>query len=170
VIEGVQPVVPHIKALHIAMLALWTAGLYALPQMLSRHDPAIGQADYARIRRATHFGYVFLVTPAAVLAIASGTLLIFLREVFDLWLFAKLVCVAGLVTFHAWVGHVIVLVAETDGHHTPPEPFLPAILVSVPIAATLALVLGKPDLAQIPVPGWLAEPHGLQLPFDVPRR
>lgn len=165
-----EPVVPHLKAIHIAMLTFWCAGLFALPRMLARHDPAIGQVDYARIRRATHYGYAFAVTPAAVLAIASGTLLIFLREAFDLWLFAKLVFVAGLVAFHAWVGHTIVAVAETEGTHTPPEPLVPTLLLTVPVIAILALVLAKPELGEVPMPEWLAEPRGLQLPFDVPRR
>lgn len=169
-IEALQPVIPHFKAMHVAMLALWTAGLFALPQMLSRHDPAVGQVDYARIRRATHYGYTFVVTPAAVLAIASGTALIFLREVFELWLFAKLVAVAALVAFHAWVGHTIVTVAETEGAHRPPDPLVPTFLLGAPVAAILALVLGKPELGEIPVPSWLSEPQGVQLPFDVPRR
>ena len=165
-----EPVIPHLKALHIAMLALWTAGLFALPLMLSRHDPAIGQADYARIRRGTHYGYTFVITPAAVIAIASGTVLIFVREAFVLWMFAKLVCVAGLVAFHAWVGHTIVAVAETEGEHRPPEPFWPTVLLTLPVLAILTLVLGKPELGEIPTPAWLEEPRGVQLPFDVPRR
>lgn len=165
-----EPIVPHLKALHISMLGLWCAGLFALPHMLARHDPAIGQADYARIRRATHYGYTFVVTPAALIAIGSGTLLIFLREAFVLWMFAKLVFVAILVAFHAWVGYVLVAVAETEGTHTPPEPLVPLLLLMVPILAILALVLAKPELGELPVPGWLSEPRGAQLPFDVPRR
>lgn len=165
-----DPLIPHLKALHVAMLAVWCAGLLALPRMLARHDPAIGPADYARIRRATHYGYTFAVTPAAVLAIASGTLLIFLRSVFEPWLFAKLVMVAALVAFHAWVGHTIVAVAETEGSHVPPEPFWPTAILVLPILAILGLVLAKPELGEIPMPGWLAEPLGAQLPFDVPRR
>jgi putative membrane protein len=162
--------IPHLKALHIATLALWGAGMFALPVMLARHDPAVSREDYARIRRATHYGYTFVITPAAVLAIASGTLLIFLREVFVLWMFAKLVFVALLVVFHAWVGHTIVRVAETEGAHEPPEPRWPLAALTVPVVAILALVLAKPDLGRIPVPGWLEEPLGIQLPFDVPRR
>jgi putative membrane protein len=169
-ITWLEPLTPYLKALHVAMLALWVAGLLALPRMLARHDPAVGQADYARIRRATHYGYAFVVTPAAVLAIGSGTLLIFLRDAFVLWMFVKLVAVAGLVAFHAWLGHTIVEVAETEGTHTPPEPLWPTVLLSVPILAILVLVLAKPELGEIAMPGWLTEPRGVQLPFDVPRR
>lgn len=165
-----DPIVPHLKALHIAMLGLWCAGLFAMPLMLARHDPAIGQADYDRIRRATHYGYTLVITPAAILAIASGTVLIFVREVFEVWLYAKLVFVALLVAFHGWVGHILVAVAETEGSHTPPEPLTPLLLLLIPILAILTLVLAKPELGEIPLPGWLEEPRGVQLPFDVPRR
>jgi len=170
ILGWLEPIIPHLKALHIGMLGLWTAGLFALPRMLARHDPALGQTDYERIRRATHYGYTFVITPAAVLAIASGTLLVFLREAFVLWMLAKLVAVAALVAFHAWVGHTIVAVAETEGTHTPPEPLWPTVILTVPILAILTLVLAKPELGEIPMPGWLLEPRGVQLPFDVPRR
>lgn len=169
-IPWLEPFVPHFKALHIAALLIWCAGLFALVLMLAQHDPAIGQADYARIRRSTHYGYTYFITPSALVAIATGTVLIFVREAFVPWMFSKLVFVALLVVFHAWVGHVLVAVAETDGAHTPPEPVIPALLLGVPILAIMTLVLGKPDLTQIWLPGWLLEPRGVQLPFDVPRR
>lgn len=165
-----EPIIPHLKAMHIGMLSLWCAGLFALPLMLARHDPAVGQGDYALIRRATHYGYIWVITPAALFAIGSGLLLIFLREVFVPWMFAKLVFVALLVAFHAWLGHILLVVAETEGTHTPPEPLIPLLLLLVPILTILALVLAKPELGEIPMPGWLSEPRGGQLPFDVPRR
>ncbi|WP_210526729.1 CopD family protein [Rubellimicrobium arenae] len=169
-IPWLDGIIPHLKVLHIAALALWCGGLFALPLMLARHDPAIGQADYARIRQATHYGYTLLVTPSAVIAIASGTLLIFLRDVFVAWMFAKLVVVALLVAFHGWVGHTLVTVAETEGAHQTPAPLGPTLILLAPVLAILLLVLAKPELGEIPVPGWLREPRGAQLPFDVPRR
>jgi len=162
--------VPHLKALHVGMLILWCGGLFALPLMLARHDPAIGQGDYERIRRATHYAYTFFITPSAVVAIVSGTGLIFLREVFVTWMFAKLVFVAALVSFHVWVGYVLVAVAEREGAHRAPRPVWPLMLLMMPILGILALVLAKPELGEIPLPGWLAEPLDRQLPFDVPRR
>ncbi|MGK9054256.1 CopD family protein [Neorhizobium petrolearium] len=169
-IDWLEPIIPHLKALHVSMLGLWCAGLFALPLMLSKHDPAVGQADYTRIRRATHYGYTFIITPAALVAIASGTLLVFLREVLVLWMFAKLVFVALLVAFHAWVSYVLVAVAETEGSHTPPAPLVPLLLLMVPILSILFLVLAKPDFGEIPLPELITEPRGGQLPFDVPKR
>jgi putative membrane protein len=169
-IPWLEGAIPYLKALHIAALVLWCAGLFALPLLLARHDPAIGQADFTRIRLASHYGYTLVVTPAAVIAIAVGTLLIFLREVFVVWMFAKLVFVALLIGFHAWVGGTIVAVAETDGERQTPEPRGPLFLLLVPILAILFLVLAKPDLEEIPLPDWLTQPRGGHLPFDVPRR
>lgn len=161
-------IIPHLKALHVGFMAVWIAGLAALPAMLARHDRAIGQGDFGRIRRATHYGYIWFLTPAAVLTVATGTTLIFLRDVFTGWMFVKLVGVAGLVTVHAWVGHTIVAVAETEGRHEPPGPFLPTVILCVLAIAVLTLVLAKPELDELPVPAWLAQPLGRDLPFDVP--
>lgn len=169
-IDALVPVVPHLKAVHIAMLVLWCAGLYALPHLLARHEGVSAQDDYTRIRRITHHGYVSVTTPAAVTAIASGALLIFVRDLFDLWLFAKLVGVGMLVMFHVWVGRTIVKTTQRIGVHVAPDPRGPQLVLTGIIALILTLVLAKPELAEIPVPGWLEQPRGVQLPFDVPRR
>lgn len=168
--DWIAAIVPYFKALHIGALLLWCGGLTALPFMLSRHDPTDTQADYARIRRATHLTYTIAVTPAAVIAVVAGTWLIFFRETFVPWLYAKLFFVACLVTAHAWIGHIIVTVAETKGQHSPPNPYLPVAAVILPMLFILTLVLGKPDLAGIEFPDWLTEPRGGQLPFEVPSR
>ena len=166
----VDGLIPHMKALHLGFLAVWVAGLIALPQMLARHDRAIVQGEFAQIRLATHYGYVWLITPAAILAIGSGVALIFMRDVFTVWIMAKLVLVAGLVAVHAWVGHTIVAVAETEGQHEPPEPLFSTIIIAGLVIGILSLVLAKPDLEQLPMPSWLLAPLGRQLPFDIPSR
>lgn len=165
-----EALVPHFKALHVGFLALWMAGLFALPTMLARHDGGLLHAEFTQIRRATHYAYVWAVTPAAVLTIASGATLIFLREIFTVWLFGKLVLVAGLVALHAWIGHTIIAVAETDGRHQPPQALVPALVLLLLVIGVLTLVLAKPELEELPIPALLMEPLGRQLPFDVPNR
>lgn len=162
--------VPHFKALHLGFLALWTAGLFALVQMVARHDRNLLKSEFTQIRRATHYAYVWAITPAAVLAIATGAALIFLREVFTVWLFGKLVLVAGLVAVHAWIGHTIITVAETEGRHEPPDAIIPGLILTALILGILALVLAKPELEELPVPAWLQAPLDRPLPFDVPNR
>jgi len=165
-----QDLVPYLKALHILGLIVWCGGLFALPSMLAWHDPAIGQADYRRIRRTTHYTYTIAITPAAVITVIAGTWLILIREVYEPWLYLKLFFVALLVAFHGWVGHIIVSVAETAGTSRPPSPAVPSLLLFSTILAILTLVLGKPEFAQLTGPEWLTEPLGRQLPFDVPSR
>lgn len=160
---------PWLKALHIVALTIWCAGLVALPIMLAWHDRAIGQADFRRIRRATHYAYTLVVTPAAVITVIAGTWLFLLREIYEPWLFLKLVFVAMLVALHGWVGHTLVAVAETAGRHAVPTPALPVAALAVPVLAILLLVLGKPQFEPFAGPGWLTEPRGGQLLFDVPR-
>lgn len=163
-----DPLIPHLKALHVGLMSIWIAGLAALPAMLARHDRAIGQSDFTRIRQATHYGYTWVLTPAAVLTVASGTSIIFLREVFTGWMAAKLVAVAGLVALHAWVGHTIVRVAETEGRHEPPDALAPTLILAGLATLALLLVLAKPELDELPFPDWLRQPLGRDLPFDVP--
>lgn len=163
-------ILPHLKAAHLGFLALWTAGLFALPQMLARHDRGLLKSEFTQIRRATHYSYVWIVSPAAVLAIASGAALIFVREVFTVWLFAKLILVAGLVAVHAWIGHTIIAVAETEGRHEPPDALVPGLILVALVLAILFLVLAKPELQELPVPAWLQTPLDRSLPFDVPNR
>lgn len=163
-------ILPHLKAAHLGFLALWAAGLFALPQMLARHDCGLLKSEFTQIRRATHYSYVWIVSPAAVLAIASGAALIFVREVFTVWLFAKLILVAGLVAVHAWIGHTIIAVAETEGRHEPPDALVPGLILVALVLAILFLVLAKPELQELPVPAWLQTPLDRSLPFDVPNR
>lgn len=166
---ALETLVPHMKALHLSVLCIWIAGLVALPTMLARHDRAIVQAEFSAIRRATHFGYVWFITPAAVIAIASGTALVFMRDIFTGWIFAKFVLVAGLVAVHAWVGHTIIAVAETEGQHEPPDAFFATLLIAGLVLGVLVLVLAKPELDELTFPPWLLQPLGRPLPFDVPK-
>ncbi len=158
-------IIAWVKGLHIAALILWCAGLVALPLVLSKHDVAEEQADYARLRRITHYGYTRIVTPAAVVAIAAGTALIFLRGVFEPWMFAKLVAVGLLVVIHGLTGHVVVLMSERRGEYAPPssKPLIAVTLATMTVI--LLLVLGKPVMPDL-VPGLLKQPQHRHLPVE----
>lgn len=160
--------VPHLKAAHLSFIALWVAGLFALPRMLALTNDGRVRAEYGMIRRATHYGYIWAITPTAVVAILSGVGLIFLRDVFTVWIFAKLVLVAGLVAVHAWVGHTIVQIAEREGQQSPPGAVVPTLVTCALVLGILLLVLAKPELDELTMPIWLTAPLGRQLPFDVP--
>jgi len=169
-IDWIVPAVPLFKALHITALVVWIGGLIVLPLMLTRHDPTISVEDYRIIRRSSHLTYTLCVTPAAVVAVIAGTWLIFMREVFTPWLFAKLAIVALLVMVHGWIGHTVAMIGEEPSEHTPPAPWIPIAAVLGLTLTILLVVLAKPTLGWIVFPDWLSEPQGGQLLFDVPSR
>jgi len=153
------------KGLHIAGILLWGAGLIALPLLLAQHAPDDGQQEYQRIRRFTHYGYTRLLTPAAVIAVAAGTALLFLRGVFVPWMFGKLVLVASLVVLHAWIGNLVVRMGESNNERQP-SPALPLVILGISLlTGILLLVLTKPDIREEAMPAWL-QTRDRQLPVD----
>ncbi len=169
-IDWIAPTVPLFKAAHVVGLIVWVGGLLTLPLMLARHDPAVGTEDYRVIRQGSHLTYTMVVTPAAVTAVIAGTWLVFMREVFTPWMFAKLAVVAVLVAAHVWIGHLVVKVGEEPETHKPPSPLLPVMTVTVPALIILTLVLAKPDLSGLTFPDWAYQPLGVHLPVEVPSR
>lgn len=158
-----------LKALHIAALSIWCAGLLLLPVLMQfngRGEAIRHQEGYALFRRLSHFGYTIVITPAAVIAVTAGTALILMMDLVAPWLLAKLVAVCGMVLIHAWLGHLIVQSGEGAGDYRMPPPLI-ALVLGVPLMLTvLWLVLAKPDFAGLTalLPGFLLEPQGRELP------
>jgi protoporphyrinogen IX oxidase len=160
------------KAAHIAALAIWCAGLILLPIVLHVHgrgETVRTQAGFSTIRMLSHFSYTRLVTPAAVIAVSAGTVLIFLLELVDGWLLAKLIAVAGMVLVHAWLGHLIAETGEQAGAYRMPPPLI-ALILGVPLMlVVLWLVLAKPDLTPLVerLPEFLRQPQDRELPPEL---
>lgn len=159
-----------LKALHIAALAIWVAGLLALPVLMQRHGRGAAmrtQAGFAAFRWLSHYSYTRVVSPAAVVAVAAGTALILADAVLAPWMLAKLLAVAGMVLIHAWLGHVIVLIGEGRGAwRMPPIALLLLPVLVALVALVLWLVLAKPDLQGLidRLPEALLSPRGQPLP------
>lgn len=165
-----------LKFVHIAAIAVWCAGLVALPvimQIYGRPEAMRSQARYAEFRLLAHRGYTRMVTPAAVVAIAAGSVLVILLRLVDPWMLAKLAAVSGMVLVHAWLGH---LVAQSGDHAAElgagwrmPPPVIALVLGPPLMAAVLWLVLAKPDLSGLIeyLPEMLREPQGRPLPDAV---
>ena len=158
-----------LKTLHIAALSLWCAGLVAMPlvlQIYGRREEVRTQAGFTEFRLLMHAAYTRIVTPAAIVAIAAGTALIFAADITQPWLVAKLVAVAGMVLAHAWLGHLNVEASEGRGSYQMPHAIaaLPASLICM--SAVLYLVLAKPDLQPLieALPAALTTPQGRSLP------
>lgn len=133
-----------LKFAHIAGLSVWVAALIALPLLLHVHGGARQQREFIEFRLVTHLGYIAFATPAALIAIAAGTALIFLAGVYEPWLLLKLAFVAGMVLVHAWFGHLIQRSGEERRSEWRRQPLTGLALALPLIAAVLALALAKP--------------------------
>lgn len=136
---------PWLKALHLCAVIVWSGALLYLPAVLAaavgERAPPVAPAAAAALPRRL---YVGVATPAALLAIGSGSALIFAFGAVPSWLVLKLAVVGVLVLAHGACGW-LVLRAE-HGVETSVTGRCALIgLVSIGcLAATAALVLRKP--------------------------
>lgn len=155
-----------IKALHIAAVLLWCSGLLALPLMLRHLAPDQSQLVFTKLRKATHYGYAYVFTPAAVIAVAAGIALIFLRQTYTGWMIAKLAAVGLLACVHGIQGHVVQRSEEEKGSYDAPGAFFLFAPALVAMTLVLFIVLAKPAIPDSLFPDWLTSPRNRQLPWD----
>ena len=151
-----------LKLLHIAALSVWAGGLLALPAQLVRERRAAQQdpaADLGTLwqHRVSRFAYDVVVSPAALVAIGSGTALIFVTRPLEGWLFLKLVSVAALVAVHMYTGRIIDQIEEPELRLTARRAQVLFGLALVFIALILWLVLQKPAVPASLLPPWLLQ-------------
>ena len=128
-----------IKALHVAAVVTWMAGLIVAPAVLARG----GGSEAARLVRQ-HFKR--FTTPAMILALALGLWLALDGGWFRAgWLHAKLVLVFALTAAHGVLAGQLRRVATVEGHAAPGWTLrLSAAAVSAVLIAVLVIV--KPGL------------------------
>lgn len=105
--------------LHIAALITWCASLLYLPALIAGihtkqiqiHEP---QHKYGSVAR---FVFTHIATPAALIAIFSGTAVFLFNRTIEVWLIAKLTLVTGLVIAHGFAG---LLLLHTQDRSTKP--------------------------------------------------
>jgi uncharacterized membrane protein len=150
-----------LKLLHLAAIAIWSAGLISLPGLYLQRAHVPDRAAKHRLQAMVRFLYVAIVSPAAFVAVASGTALIFVRQSFEPWFTLKLVFVGALATIHILTGLVILRLFEA-GNVYPLWRFVAVTAATLlVVTAILFVVLAKPDLpdllpAEMAEPGWLS--------------
>lgn len=149
------------KFVHIAAVAVWAAGVVSLPGLYVQRAHVEDRDALLRLQRIVRFAYVAVISPAAFLAIATGTLLIFLRQTFEPWFSVKLAFVGLLAVIHSLTGLVVIRLFR-EGEIYPVWRFVTVtILTGGVVVAIFFVVLAKPaiDLAVVDA---LAEPGGLR--------
>ncbi|APU30519.1 CopD family protein [Pseudomonas chengduensis] len=135
---------PLLKLLHFMALICWCGVLLYLPAMIAagtRSSDELFYRDHAHLTRTV---FNLIATPAALLAIGSGTALFLRESIFDPWLIIKLTTVAGMVLCHALCGVLILRIERAAEPALRRDCLLIALLLSALIGATLWLVLAKP--------------------------
>jgi protoporphyrinogen IX oxidase len=66
-----------LKFIHLAAIAIWSGGLIALPFLFRQRAGIAPGLELDRLHRMVRFVYVEMTSPAAFIAIGSGTVLIF---------------------------------------------------------------------------------------------
>lgn len=151
-----------VKIVHVAGIAVWSAGLVALPLLYVQRRGLEG-APLHRLHAFTRMLYVALVSPAAFVAIGSGTALIVAMGTYENWFSAKLVGVSVMTGIHIFSGLLILRLFEPGQTYPGWRLALVLPLTILAIAAILVLVLGKPriewpqPLADLFAPGALSQ-------------
>lgn len=139
---------PWLKILHIVALISWCGTLLYLPAMIAQAarltaGPATFADDAPFMPR---FLYTSVATPAAVVAIISGTLLFLLNSIASGWLVLKLLAVAVMIAAHG--ACALLLVRLEKGHYggVRPMALVTGLIAGLSMLAVVGLVLTKPAL------------------------
>lgn len=183
-------VIWSLKLIHIAMIAVWVGGLLAMPYLIwQRHGllAARGRTEVNRLHRSVRLLHIGLVSPAAVIAVISGTALIFLQETYGPWFLVKLVFVGVLVLAHNVANRALRRVFADDAlredeqcstdhaSFSGGQALALGVMIAVGSTGVLVAVLGKPGLDLTPLlppgmwqPGSLGNAMGGLNPWATP--
>ncbi|KFC50174.1 hypothetical protein DK37_18215 [Halomonas sp. SUBG004] len=136
---------PWLKLLHIAALVIWCGSLLYLPALLLQALQLRKDAGFAQgTPPMPRFFYNSIATPAALAAIASGTLLFLLHGLLGGWLILKLGAVVVMVVAHGCFGWLILRLEMGIFKGVKMASLCALLLAVLGILGVLGFVLSKP--------------------------
>lgn len=135
---------PVMKFVHVGAIAVWAAGLLVLPFMLMKRRRVPVGESVEEVLVFTRRMVLWLVSPAALVAVASGTALILLRPVYFPWFTAKLAAVGALAALHVVQSGWVLRMFAPDAREPRWRLLTAAFGNALVIGAILLLVLAKP--------------------------
>lgn len=150
-----------LKFIHLAAIAIWSGGLLALPFLFWQRRAREAGPDLDRLHRIVRLVYVELTSPAAFIAIASGTALIFLQATFEEWFSIKMVLVGIMAMLHVVAGLVVHQLFSPKGRFGRFSFVALSGTYAVLIVAIVWVVLAKPQIDSNQFATHLFEPGGL---------
>ena len=150
-----------LKFVHLAAIAVWSGGLIALPFLFWQRRLLGAGSELDRLHRITRLVYVELTSPAAFIAIGSGTVLIFLQTTFIEWFSIKMVLVGLMAMLHVVAGLVMHQLFLPKGSFGRLSFVALSAAYGVLIIAILWVVLAKPHIDSNQFAVHLFEPGAL---------
>lgn len=135
---------PLLKLLHLASLLCWCGTLVYLPAMISAGTHRKDRLFYRDHAHLTRMVFTLIGTPAALVAIGSGTALILRDGVVAGWLIMKLTAVVGMTVSHALCGVLLLRVERYPERSVKIPCFAVGTTIPLLITVVLWLVLAKP--------------------------
>ena len=135
-----------LKFVHLATISIWSAGLIALPFLFRQRSLPGSRMDLDRLHRMTRFVYVGMTSPAAVIAIGSGTALIFFQATFQEWFSIKMALVVVMVMLHVAAGLMLARVFLPGGNFGSFSYAALSGAYLVIITAIICVALAKPHI------------------------
>ena len=151
-----------LKFIHLATIAVWSGGLIILPFLFWQRRGIETGPGLERLHRLTRFVYVGMASPAAFLAIGSGTILIFLQTTFLEWFSLKMLLVAIMVMLHVMAGLILAHLFEPKGQFGRLSFIALTSAYLVLITAIILVVLAKPHIDSNQFATNLFAPGGLR--------
>jgi uncharacterized membrane protein len=155
-----------LKFLHLATIAVWSGGLVVLPMLFWQRRHVANVAELERLHRVTRYVYVVVTSPAAFVAIGTGTALIFLQTTFHEWFSLKMVLVGAMAMLHVLAGLTAVKVFSANGRMGTTACVVLTSLYLLVIVAILVVVLAKPGIDANQIAPHLFDPGGLPALLD----
>lgn len=137
-----------LMGLHIILLLIWSASLIYIPVLCSIDFRDLDRISTRSLRMMTRLVFVVIASPAAVLTIVTGIVLVYVTNASGDWLAAKLTIVALMAAFHGYCGHMLSLLGH-EGQRQKRTHYYRVWRIGLPlllIPAVFWLVLAKPVL------------------------
>lgn len=138
--------------LHIVALAFWCAALLYLPALIAGiHSQRTAISEPAhRYGSVARFVFTSIATPAALLAIMSGTMVFLLDRTVEVWLIIKLTLVTALSVGHTLAGLVLLRTQDPNTHPVRRWCWMLGGTYCVLMIAIIWVVLAKPAAEVLP--------------------
>lgn len=154
-------IIAILKFVHITTITVWAAGLISLPGLYVQRAHVRDNDGLFRLQMIVRYAYVTIISPAAFIAVVSGTALIFGQRTYAPWFSLKLLFVGVLAILHILTGLIIIRLFK-EGEVYPVWRFvMTTIVTSIVVATIVFIALAKPFL-EMDLPEELMRPGGLR--------